>query len=96
MRHLKNMAEWPGNSAATRSIRRKTWTMILRCYECRVRFAIGKITVDRLALAPQVTACKHCGAQPDATTWMKVHHILDMREDTDSPDRSGPSSSSDA
>lgn len=68
--------------------------MILRCYECRSRFAVRKVTVDRLALAPQVTPCAHCGAQPDASTWMKVHHIFDMREDTHTPDRSDPSSSS--
>jgi hypothetical protein len=89
------MAEWPGNSTATRAIRRKSWTMTLRCYECRGRFAVGKVTVDRLALAPQVTRCTHCGAQPDATTWTKVHHILDMREDTYRAN-SDPSSSSDA
>jgi hypothetical protein len=96
MRPLNNMAEWPGDSAATRAIRQKSWTMILRCYECRGRFAIGKITVDRLALAPQVTPCIHCGAQPDPTTWTKVHHILDLREDTLRANRSDTSSSSDA
>jgi hypothetical protein len=86
------MTGWPGNSAATRAIRRKSWTVVLRCYACRGRFAVGKVTLDRLALAPQATPCTHCGAQPDVTDWVKIHHILDLREDTNRT-YSGPSSS---
>ena len=96
MRPLNNTGAWPANSAATRAIRRKSWTMVLRCYECRGRFAVGKVTVDRLALAAQVAPCVHCGAPPDATTWMKMHHILDLREDTYRSTPSDPSSSTDA
>jgi rRNA maturation endonuclease Nob1 len=65
----------------------------MRCYGCQRRFSVGKVTIDRLALAPQATACAYCGAQPDPTTWMKVHHIMDLREDTNRPDSSDPSSS---
>jgi hypothetical protein len=92
MRPLKDINEWPGDSAATRAIRRKSWTVVLRCYACQRRFSVGKITVDRLALVPQATPCAHCGAQPDATTWMQVHHIMDLREDTNRT-YSDPSSS---
>ena len=94
MRPLNNnIREWPGDSAATRTIRQKSWTVVLRCCACQRRFSVGKITIDRLALAPQVTPCAHCGAQPDPTTSMKVHHIMDLREDTNRTDRSDPSSS---
>src|ERR1043166_4971058 len=93
MRPEKDIAGWPGNSAATRTIRQKSWTVVLRCYACQRRFSVGKITLDRLALAPQVTPCTHCGAQPDATTWMKGHHIMDLREDTNRTNSSDPSSS---
>jgi rRNA maturation endonuclease Nob1 len=93
MRPEKDIAGWPGNSAATRTIRQKSWTVVLRCYACQRRFSVGKITLDRLALAPQATPCAHCGAQPDATTWMKVHHIMDLREDTNRTNSSDPSSS---
>ena len=92
MRPLKDIPELPGESAATRTIRQKTWIVVLRCYACQRRFSVAKVTLDRLARVPQATPCIHCAAEPDATTWMKVHHIMDLREDTNRPKDSGPSS----
>jgi len=93
MRPEKDITGWPGDSSATRTIRQKSWTVVLRCYACQRRFSVGKITLDRLALAPQITPCAHCGAQSDVTTSMKVHHIMDLREDTNRTNYSDPSSS---
>jgi len=82
MRKIADTIEWPRNSETTRALRQKSWTVVLRCYKCSRRFAVAKVTVDRLAFAPQVTPCMHCGAQPGGAPDLKVHHILDLREDT--------------
>ncbi|HTM09572.1 MAG TPA: hypothetical protein VL754_14400 [Verrucomicrobiae bacterium] len=78
---VTNISEWPRNSAATRALREKSWTVVLRCYGCRRRFAVRRVTVDRLALTPHVP-CIHCSAQPSSSPRMQIHTILDMREDT--------------
>ncbi|HTM09847.1 MAG TPA: hypothetical protein VL754_15790 [Verrucomicrobiae bacterium] len=77
--------EWPSNSAATRSLRQKTWTVVLRCRACQRRFAVKRVTLDRLALAPQVLHCVFCGAQPhlSSDTPAALHQIVDMREDVE-------------
>ena len=79
--------EWPSNSNATRSLRQKTWTVVLRCRSCRQRFAVRGIPIDRLALAPQVTHCTFCGAQPrlspDGSDAMVLHLIIDIREEAE-------------
>jgi hypothetical protein len=56
--------------------------VVLRCYRCRRNFAVPKITLDRLALAPQVMPCRHCGAHPSLSPYLQLHKIADMREDT--------------
>jgi hypothetical protein len=74
--------EWPSNSSATRSLRQKTWTVVLRCRACQRRFAIKRVPIDRLALAPQVMHCTFCGAQPHLSPdGRELHHIIDMREE---------------
>src|SRR3954464_3487872 len=74
----------PDNSSATRSLREKTWTVVLRCHACNRRFAVANVTIDRLALAPQVTHCVHCGAQPRLAEAgngeSRLHVIIDMRQ----------------
>jgi len=81
---LKN-PEWPSNSSATRALRQKTWTVVLRCRACQRRFAVKSVPIDRLALAPQVMHCVYCGAQPHLSgdgASGQFHKIIDMREET--------------
>lgn len=82
MRRNTDIPEWPRNSETTRALRQKTWTVVLRCYRCARRFALAKVALDRLALAPQITPCPHCGAQPVAAPEVNIHRIVDLREDT--------------
>lgn len=74
------------NCRATVRLRKKTWTVVLRCHECRRRFALKKIHLDRIALIPQVATCPHCSAHPSLAPTsdrgdIKLHSILDLRED---------------
>lgn len=82
---LLKIPEWPSNSTATRSLRQKTWTVVLRCRACQRRFAVKCVPLDRLALAPQVLHCVFCGAQPHLSpnTPAALHQIVDMREDVE-------------
>jgi hypothetical protein len=82
MKRIAELTEWPRNSETTRALREKSWTVVLRCYGCARRFALAKVSLDRLALAPQITPCPHCGVQPAAAPEVRVHRILDLREDT--------------
>ena len=84
MPRLSNIPEWPSNSSATRSLRQKTWTVMLRCRSCQRRFAVKHVPLDRLALAPQVMHCVFCGAQPQLTPEgapATLHQIVDIHED---------------
>ncbi len=90
MRPGPKIPELPGIPYATRALRQKTWTVVLRCYACRGRFAVAKVTLDRLAQAPQAAPCTHCGALPDPTAWTKIHRILDMREETSGGNHGDP------
>jgi hypothetical protein len=84
----KNTTELPMESSATLPLRSKTWTVVLRCFRCHKRFAVKEIHLDRIALVPQVTPCAHCSAEPIFVPegWHglhnKLHHILDLREET--------------
>jgi len=82
MSKMIETAAWPTNSQATRSLREKSWTVVLRCYRCRRNFAVPKVTLDRLALAPQIMPCRHCGAHPSLSSQLQLHKIADLREDT--------------
>lgn len=81
MSNHPRLDEWPKDSPATRSLRQKTWTVVLRCFSCSRRFAVRKVTLDRLALASQVP-CLHCGADPAGSPMKQVHKIIDMRDDS--------------
>jgi hypothetical protein len=85
MPQLFKNPEWPSNSSATRALRQKTWTVVLRCRACRRRFAVKNVPIDRLALAPQVMHCFYCGAQPHLSGGGgsgALHNIIDMREES--------------
>lgn len=95
MPRVSNVLSWPSNSVATRSLRQKSWTIVLRCFQCKRNFAVSKVPLERLALAPQIMPCRHCGAQPSLSTQTHVHKIADLRDDSnDGGSYSGPSSSS--
>jgi hypothetical protein len=85
MPQLFKNPEWPSNSSATRALRQKTWTVILRCRACQRRFAVRSVPIDRLALAPQVMHCAFCGAQPHLSGDGgpgALHKIIDMWEES--------------
>jgi len=71
----------------TLALRKKTWTVVLRCFRCNGRFAVKQVHLDRIALVPQVTPCDHCSAEPIFAPegWRglhnNLHRILDLRED---------------
>jgi len=94
MRVRTEIHGWPGNSEATRALRQKTWTVILRCYFCHRRFTVHSVTLDRLALIPHAVECARCGALPSASPRNLIHMIIDMREEahgeTPEPDSSPP------
>ena len=94
MPRVNNVLSWPSNSEATRSLRQKSWTVVLRCFKCKRNFAVGKVPLERLAMAPQIMPCKHCGAQPSLSTQTHVHKIADLRDDSndDGSSHSDPSS----
>jgi hypothetical protein len=85
--------EWPKNSIATRKLRQKCWTVVLRCCACSRRFAVAHVSLDRLALAPQVTRCVHCGAQPRLSRDGQLHRIIDLRQEKNGPSPSGVATS---
>ncbi len=86
---LAKYPEYPDlpNCRATTELRSKTWTVVLRCHQCRHRFALKKIHLDRIALVPQVAPCPHCSAHSsvaptsDRGHAVKLHSILDLREE---------------
>jgi DNA-directed RNA polymerase subunit RPC12/RpoP len=82
MTKINNVPAWPSNSEATRSLRQKSWTVVLRCFRCKRNFAVRKVPLERLAMAPQVMPCRHCGAQPSLSAQPHVHKIADMRDDS--------------
>lgn len=81
----------PADSPVTTDLRKKSWLIVLRCYDCRGRFTVRRIALDRIALVPQVTRCPHCDAQPvlvdEGVSGLhaKVHRILDLIEE-ENPD----------
>ncbi|HEY1371508.1 MAG TPA: hypothetical protein VGH50_03500 [Candidatus Binatia bacterium] len=82
--------EWPKDSIATRSLRQKCWTVVLRCYACNRRFAVAHVPLDRLALAPQVMRCLHCDAQPRLGRDGRLHRIIDLRQEKSGSSSFGP------
>jgi hypothetical protein len=75
----------------TQPLRNKTWTVVLRCFNCSRRFAVKEVHLDRIALIPQVTPCAHCNAEPIVAPegWHgfhnNLHRILDLREEGHPP-----------
>ena len=78
--------EVPLESPATMALRKKTWTIVLRCYECNGRFAVKRVPLDRIASLAEVTPCSHCDAHalvaaPGHSSENKLHRIMDLRQD---------------
>jgi hypothetical protein len=78
--------EVPLESPATMALRSKTWTIVLRCYECNRRFAVKMVPLDRIASVAEVTPCPHCAthavvAAAGGSAGNKLHRILDLRQD---------------
>lgn len=62
-----------------------TWTVVLRCHDCKRRFSVAGVSIDRIALIPQATPCDHCRAKsavsPGFPFESKLHQIIDLRKD---------------
>ncbi|HEY1266311.1 MAG TPA: hypothetical protein VGH16_03580 [Candidatus Binatia bacterium] len=78
---------------ATRKLRQKCWTVVLRCCACSRRFAVAHVPLDRLALTPQVLRCVHCGAQPRLARDGRLHRIIDLRQEKSGSSPSDPATS---